>query len=105
MIVALLLIVLLIGGVGLIVAGARRTRDVPGSGVRRAFQYPVLYALFVTAATGVESLLSMAFGADIPSPWQEHSFALATALTYTFIALPLTAGLSWWPRRHTVSAP
>lgn len=105
MIVALLLIVLLIGGVGLIVAGARRTRDVPGSGVRRAFQYPVLYALFVTAATGVESLLSMAFGADIPSHWQEHSYALAQALTYTFLALPLAAGLAWWTRRSHAREP
>ncbi len=105
MIIALLLIVLLIGGVGILVAGARRARDVPGSGVRRAFQYAVLYALFVTAATGVESLLSMAFGAGIPAPWQDHSYALAQALTFTFLALPLAAGVAWWTRRCHAREP
>lgn len=105
MIIGLLLIVLLIGGVGLIIAGARRAHDVPGSGVRRAFQYAVLYALFVTAATGVESLLSMVFGARLPSHWQDHSYALAQALTNTFLALPLAAGLGWWTRRSHAREP
>lgn len=101
----LLLIVLLIGGVALIVAGARQPRQVPGSGVRRVFQYAVLYGLFVTAANGTENLLGMAFGAEIPSAWPEHSYALAQSLTNTFVALPLAAALAWWTRRSHQREP
>ena len=99
MIIGLLLIVLLIGGVGLIIAGARRAHDVPGSGVRRAFQYAVLYALFVTAATGVESLLSMVFGAGLPSHWQ-IVYALAQASPTPSSPCPRGRTRGWTRRSH-----
>src|SRR5690625_964737 len=47
----------------------------------------------------------MVFGAGLPSHWQYQSYALAQALTNTFLALPPAAGLGWRTRPSHAREP
>ncbi len=83
----------------LIVAAIRSRGAAPGagigtSGVRRFFQYLLLFALTVVAATGVADLLGRALGADTSS-----SESLAQSLSFTLVGLPLACLIAWWTRR------
>lgn len=71
-----------------------------GGGVRRFFQYVLLYGLMIVSAVGVAGLLTRLFGGEADGP-----AALARALTFTVIGLPLFIGLAAWSRRRLAEDP
>lgn len=101
-VVAIVVLAAIVGLLALIVGAARRrgAGGVDARSVRRFFQYVLLYALFVTAATGLSDLLGRLLGVR-PEPWEDEGYLLAQALTFVIVGLPLAAGLAWWTwRRH-----
>lgn len=62
-------------------------------GVRRFFQYLLLFALVVVAAIGVSDLLGRLFGADA------FDDSLALPLAFALVGVPLACLIAWWTRR------
>lgn len=91
-----------IGLVVLIVMAFRRrgAASAPGTearGVRRFFQYLLLFALIVVAAIGLSDLLARAFGAERGD--YGGGSGLAQSLAFVLVGVPLVALLAWWTRR------
>ncbi len=85
--------------IALVVTAGRGDRAaVDARGVRRFFQYVVLYALVVVVTVGLAELIGRALGAPIPE-WQNDAYELAQALTFVLIGAPLAIALAWWIRR------
>ncbi|WP_147454049.1 DUF5671 domain-containing protein [Tessaracoccus antarcticus] len=73
------------------------TSAAPGAGtrgVRRFFQYLLLFALTILAAVGVADLLGRLFGATTSG-----GETLALPLSFTLVGLPLACLIAWWTRR------
>lgn len=101
----LLLVILIAVGVGLVLRRLLGQRGVGGggSGVRRFFQYLVLYGLLVVVAIGLSGLLARLFsGAEVASFDQAQ---LARSLTFVLIGVPLYAGVALWARRQVAEDP
>lgn len=100
---SILSLALVVGIIVIIVVVAARRRGpggVDAHGVRRFFQYVLLFALFVVVAIGVSELLGRAFGA-VPREYEDAGANLAQALAFVLVGGPVAAGLSWWTwRRH-----
>ncbi len=108
---ALLSLVIPVGLVVVIVLALRRRGDAtsPGGGVspgggtssvRRFFQYLLLFALTMVAATGVAELLGRALGADVFG-----DETLAQPLSFALVGLPLACLIAWWTRRSIRQDP
>lgn len=83
--------------------GARQgVRPADGRAVRRFFQYLVLYGLVLVAATGVAELLGRLVE---PAPLVESEAALARALTFTLLGVPMVVGLAAWTRSRLRADP
>lgn len=100
---------LFLGGLAaLVVVGVRRlinreggTGD--GHGVRRFFQYLLLYGLFVIVAIGLSNLLGRVFEAtELAASGRSD---LARGLTFTVIGIPLYLGVALWSRRRLAEDP
>lgn len=95
---------LVVGLLVLIVGASRRrhpgTPGIDARSVRRFFQYVLMFALWLVVAIGATELLGRLFGAE-PAQWEDTDYALAQALAFVIVGLPLTLGLAWWTwRRH-----
>jgi hypothetical protein len=71
---------------------------VDGRGVRRFFQYLLLFALLVIASVGLSDLLGLPFREQALVP--DDGSDLARTLTFTVFGLPMFALLAVWSRRH-----
>ncbi|HEX7098297.1 MAG TPA: DUF5671 domain-containing protein [Acidimicrobiia bacterium] len=84
---------------GVVVALSRRGDDRSGGGdahgVRRFFQYLLLYALLLIVANGLAGLLGWALGGP-DSLALRFETSLARNLSFVLIGLPLYAALGWW---------
>lgn len=97
---------------GIVVAIARRAGGSSGKpgdphGVRRFFQYLLLYALFSVAASGLAGIAGRVFGAD-PNPpvfAGRDDTGLARDLSFVLIGAPLYAALGWWSLGRLRSEP
>lgn len=91
--------------------GRRAGRDSgkPGDphGVRRFFQYTLLYGLFVVVAFGSAGLVGRILGAGSEGPVLigRREVALARDLSFFLIGAPLYAGLGWWSLKRLRSEP
>lgn len=99
MIIGLFLLAIPVALVLVIIIAVRRRGQVtsPGTGtrgVRRFFQYLLLFALTVVAAIGVSDLLGRLLGSAVP-----EGDTLALPLSFTLVGLPLACALAWWTRR------
>lgn len=72
-------------------------------GVRRLFQYAVLFALMIILALGIEGLLQWTLGAL--HPWQDGDAVLSRSLAFTLAGGPLAALLVWWTLRSQSRDP
>lgn len=70
---------------------------VTARGVRRFFQYAVLYALLLVTAIGASDLLSRAFGVDYEQ-WQDPDALLARSLAFVIVGGAVSAALLWGTR-------
>ncbi len=103
------IVLAVIGGIVALLVGAGRRRSTGAGGidsrsVRRFFQYLLLFILFVVVAIGLSDLLGRLMGAST-SEWPVDSSALARALAFVIIGLPLAAALSWWTWRSHRADP
>lgn len=73
------------------------TMAIDSRGVRRLFQFAVLFALMIILALGVEALLRWSF--DALHTWEQPGAVLARSLAFTLIGGPLAALLAWWSIR------
>ncbi|CAN5750221.1 DUF5671 domain-containing protein [soil metagenome] len=73
-----------------------------GAGLRRFFQYLLLYGLLIVSAVGLSGLLARASGTDLVRP---DGAGVARALTFTVIGIPLYIGVAWWSRRRLLEDP
>ena len=75
-----------------------RTQAGAGTVIRRIILFAILFVLVVVAAIGLSGLVERVIGAgrDITA----DDAGLARALAFTFIGVPLTAGLWWWQHRR-----
>jgi hypothetical protein len=95
--------------IGLVVWGIRKLlrRETPqagqGHGVRRFFQYVLLYGLLWVAGIGVAGLLGRLFelGRDVP----EDSGTLALYTAFTVVGVPLYTLVALWTRRRLRADP
>ena len=95
--------------IGLVVWGIRKLlrRETPqagqGHGVRRFFQYVLLYGLLWVAGIGVAGLLGRLFelGRDVP----EDSGTLALYTAFTVVGVPLYVLVALWTRRRLQADP
>lgn len=93
-----------VGGIIALLVGAGRRRSTGAGGidsrsVRRFFQYLLLYILFVVVTIGLAELLGRLLGSSAGQS-QDGSSALARALAFVIIGLPLAAALTWWTWRN-----
>ena len=88
------ILALLAGLITVVVNAGRHRESLDARNVRRVFQYAVLYALVVVSAIGATELLGRLLGAEAPA-WQDDSYALAQALTFVLVGVPLAALLAW----------
>ncbi|MHA6513241.1 DUF5671 domain-containing protein [Tessaracoccus sp. G1721] len=96
---ALLSLALPVVVIVLVVAAARRRGPgIDAHGVRRFFQYAVLFALVIVVAIGVSELLALLLGAEVPE-WEDPDARLARGLAFVFVGGPLAALIAWWTRR------
>ncbi|HJR92954.1 MAG TPA: DUF5671 domain-containing protein [Acidimicrobiia bacterium] len=97
-------LVVVLGLVALVVQGARhlvgRGGGGPddGSGVRRFFQYFLLFGLLIIVGIGLSSLLGRLL--EGPGLVSEDDPALARAITFSVIGIPLYLALAVWSRRR-----
>ncbi|MDO5736535.1 MAG: DUF5671 domain-containing protein [Propionibacteriaceae bacterium] len=81
----------------LIVRRGQAAHDDPVSGtrgVRRFFQYLLLYALVIVSGIGVADLLGRLFGAE-----NYEGYDLALPLAFTIVGVPLALAIAGWTRR------
>lgn len=98
----------------LIVLGVRRRRGTRGPGtlgstedahgVRRFFQYLLLYGLLVIVGVGLTGLLGTLLEQGTTLVEEDRS-SLALSLSYTVVGVPLYVGLAWWSRRRFADDP
>lgn len=74
----------------------------PGQVIRRFFQYLLLYGLLVVVASGLSTLLGLLGARD---PLVDTSGALARALTFLLIGIPLLVVMIRWTRRTLADLP
>lgn len=74
----------------------RAGRPADGAGIRRFFQYLLLYVLMVLAVIGVADLLGRAAGGP-PTTGDEDE--LARVLAFAVLGSPMAAGVAVWTRR------
>jgi hypothetical protein len=98
------ILALLAGLITVVVNAGRHRESLDARNVRRVFQYAVLYALVVVSAIGATELLGRLLGAEAPA-WQDDSYALAQALTFVLVGVPLAALLAWWTWRSHRASP
>ena len=103
-------ILLLAGLIALVVFGVRAVQrrgsgaaTPDGHGVRRFFQYTLLYAMLVVAAIGLAGLLERLF--DRRAVVTADEAGLALSLAFTLVGVPLYAGLAVWSRRTLAADP
>ncbi|HEU5144674.1 MAG TPA: DUF5671 domain-containing protein [Dermatophilaceae bacterium] len=95
--------------IGLIVWGIRKLlrRETPqagqGRGVRRFFQYLLLYGLLWVAGIGVAGLLGRLF--DLGRTVIEDAGTLALYTAFTVVGVPLYALVALWTRRRLQAEP
>ncbi len=95
--------------IGLVVYLIRRSHAKPGAaigdphGVRRLFQYAVLYGLLVVVANGLSGLLGRLLERDLLVVGDEAS--LARDLSFLVVGGPLLAGVAVWSRRQMAADP
>jgi hypothetical protein len=77
-------------------SGRQGGRVGDGHGVRRFFQYVLLFGLLIVAAAGLSDLLGQFFA---PATLVGGSGDLARALTFVFVGIPIFAALAEWTRR------
>lgn len=97
-----------IGGIVALLVSAGRRRATGAGGVdsrsvRRFFQYLLLFILFIVVTLGLAELLGRLFGST-PDQVQDSS-ALARALAFVIIGLPLAGALAWWTWRNQRADP
>lgn len=82
----------------------QRVSDAPSGGgtssVRRFFQYLLLFALVVVAATGVADLLGRSLGA-----FTHDGDSLAQPLAFALVGVPLASLIGWWTLRSIRQDP
>jgi len=83
------------------VSGRQSGRVGDGHGVRRFFQYLLLYGLLIVAAVGLTDLLSLL----VDRPDVVAGAATARALTFVVIGIPIFLVLVTWTRRTLRSDP
>lgn len=111
-------LVVVIGVIVLIIRAVRRREgDATGSGdthgIRRFFQYLLLFGLIVVAAIGTSNLLARLFGSTTRNPAPTDPFRggpdptllLAQDLAFTAVGIPLAALIAWWTWRTHRSDP
>lgn len=95
--------------IGLVVWGLRRLlrREAPqageGHGVRRFFQYLLLYGLLWVAGIGVAGLLGRLF--DLGRTIAEDPGTIALYTAFTIVGVPLFALVAVWTRRRFRADP
>lgn len=101
MVILLLLVVpiALVGGILWAVRSASTRGGFSGDSLRHLFQYALLYGLTVVSAVGLSVLLGRALGAAA-EPWDVGDYALAQALGFTVVGVPLWLALGWWSGRQ-----
>ncbi len=72
--------------------------SITARGVRRFFQYAVLYALLLVTAIGASDLLARAFGVDYEQ-WEDPDALLARSLAFVIVGGAVSATLLWGTRR------
>lgn len=88
----------------LVVAALRRGRGIDAHGVRRFFQYAVLFALVIVVAIGLTELLGTLLGVETEE-WQDADAELARGLAFVFVGGPLAGLIAWWTRRSHRADP
>ncbi|HLN79181.1 MAG TPA: DUF5671 domain-containing protein [Nocardioidaceae bacterium] len=79
--------------------GAREGGGAPdGHGVRRFFQYLLLYGLLVVVGVGISGLLGRLLERDVLAAGDETE--LARNLAFTVVGVPLYTGVALWSRRR-----
>lgn len=91
-------LILIVVGVVAVVGSRQRGGGIDARGVRRFFQYLVLFILVVVVAIGLAELVGRAFGAS-PEEWQDPGSLLARALAFVVIGVPVATVLAWWTWR------
>lgn len=98
-----------IGVIVLIVIGVRKIVekgggvDQSGHGVRRFFQYLLLFGLLIISAIGLAGLLGRLLGGETLVDLDQAG--LARNLTFTVIGLPLYLAVAYWSRRRMADDP
>ncbi len=96
------IILALLGGTVALVIGSGRRRGsggVDARGVRRFFQYLLLFILSVVTAVGLTELLGRLLGTSADGT-ANGSYLLARALAFVIIGLPLGVAVVWWMWRR-----
>lgn len=75
-------------------SGRSGTGTADGRGVRRFFQYALLYGLMIVSSLGLSGLIARLMG----DPASDAE--LARSLTFSIIGLPLFLALAWWSRQR-----
>jgi hypothetical protein len=95
--------------IALIVIGVRKVVqkgggvDEGGHGVRRFFQYLLLFVLLIISAIGLGGLLGRLLGGETLVDLDQAG--LARSLTFTVIGLPLYLAVAYWSRRRMADDP
>src|SRR5690606_32307996 len=77
--------------------------DESGHGVRRFFQYLLLFGLLIISAIGLAGLLGRLLGGETLVDLDQAG--LARNLTFTVIGLPLYLAVAYWSRRRMADDP